>query len=116
MFVQRMSLSVLIFNSLSIMAYAQTEAEIPKAIPSVPFCQPGTQSSIMDNNSSCVSVSSTAPKPSKKKVLPNMFVKPEPSNTNVGGNVIMDEREENKLKPPKERVLGAEVQFGIKTK
>lgn len=110
-----MSVSVFIFSLLSMMAYAQTEAEIPKAIPSVPLCQPSSQSSIMTSDSSCISVESSVSKKTKKKTLPNMFDKPESSGTNLGGKVIMDEREENKLKPAEERVLGAEVEFGIKT-
>lgn len=115
MLLQRVLASIFVFNLLSMMAYAQTEEEIPKAVPSLPFCQPSAQSSIMTSDSSCISVDSSVSKKTKKKVLPKMFDKPEPSGTNLGGKVIMDEREENKLKPPEERVLGAEVEFGIKT-
>lgn len=115
--IQRMPITAAALLALiSLTGYSQKTDEIPKAVPSVPICKPSPNSSVMNADPSCISVGSSKPKATDKKALPNMFNQQDDSSMDLGGNVIMDKSEKSELKPPEERVKGAEVEFGIKTK
>lgn len=98
--------------------FAQAENKItaPNIVPALPLCKPSAKHSVMQRDPNCISLDSAPTQKHTQPLLPDMFGKKTDSNTNLGGNVIMDKSEKNQNKRPEERVLGAEVEFGIKTK